>query len=55
MPEPTLDQMTLRDLFALFAFHARISNYRDWTLDELTEQAFTDADALLRAREVSHD
>lgn len=40
----------LRDLFAGMAFQSRIAKYNDWTLDSLAEQAYKDADALLKAR-----
>ena len=42
--------MTLRDYFAIRAFQARLAKYADWTLTELTEQSYADADALLAAR-----
>tara|TARA_R110002126_G_scaffold10830_1_gene49383 strand:+ start:634 stop:831 length:198 start_codon:yes stop_codon:yes gene_type:complete len=42
--------MTLRDYFAAKAFQVRLAKYDDWTLTELTEQAYLDADALLEAR-----
>ncbi len=41
----------LRDYFAAKAFQTRLAKYNDWTLDELTDQAYRDADALLKARE----
>lgn len=43
--------MTLRDYFAAKAFQTRLAKHSDWTLDELTKQAFYDADAMLKARE----
>lgn len=43
--------MTLRDYFAIRAFQTRLSKYNDWTLTELTEQAYQDADAMMKARE----
>ena len=43
--------MTLRDYFAIRAFQTRLAKYNDWTLDELTDQAYQDADAMLKARE----
>ena len=43
--------MTLRDYFAIRAFQTRLAKHSDWTLDELTEQAYMDADAMLKARE----
>jgi hypothetical protein len=42
--------MTLRDYFAIKAFQVRLAKYNDWTLTELTEQAYLDADAMLEAR-----
>ena len=42
--------MTLRDHFAGLAFQIRFAKYDDWTLTEMTEQAYRDADAMLRAR-----
>lgn len=42
--------MTLRDYFAIRAFQTRFAKYNDWTLDELTDQAYRDADAMLAAR-----
>ena len=41
----------LRDVFAGMAFQSRIAKYNDWSLDSLAEQAYKDADALLKARE----
>ena len=43
--------MTLRDYFAIRAFQTRLSKHHDWTLTELTEQAYQDADAMLKARQ----
>lgn len=43
--------MTLRDYFAIRAFQTRLAKHNDWTLDELTEQSYMDADAMLKARE----
>jgi hypothetical protein len=43
--------MTLRDYFAAKAFQARLEKYNDWTLDELSSQAYKDADAMLKARQ----
>lgn len=40
----------LRDVFAGMAFQSRLTKYNDWTLDSLAEQAYKDADALLKAR-----
>ena len=42
--------MFLRDYFAIRAFQTRLSKHHDWTLTELTEQAYQDADAMLKAR-----
>jgi hypothetical protein len=42
--------MTLRDYFAIRAFQTRLAKYNDWTLTELTEQAYRDADTMLKAR-----
>jgi hypothetical protein len=44
------DGMTLRDYFAIRAFQTRLAKYNDWTLDELTQQAYADADAMLKER-----
>lgn len=49
--EVTKEGMTLRDYFAIRAFQTRLAKYNDWTLDSLTEQAYLDADAMLKARE----
>ena len=46
----TMQGMTLRDYFAIRAFQTRLSKHHDWTLTELTEQAYQDADAMLKAR-----
>lgn len=43
--------MTLRDYFAAKAFQTRLEKYNDWTLDELSSQAYKDADAMLKARQ----
>lgn len=43
--------MNLRDYFAIRAFQTRLAKHSDWTLDELTEQAYMDANAMLKARE----
>jgi hypothetical protein len=45
-----LSGMTLRDYFAAKAFQVRLAKYDDWTLTELSYQAYLDADALLEAR-----
>ena len=45
------DGMTLRDYFAAKAFQSRLAKHNDWTLTELAEQAYGDADAMLAARE----
>jgi hypothetical protein len=42
--------MTLRDYFAIKSFQVRLAKYDDWTLTELTEQAYLDANAMLEAR-----
>lgn len=42
--------MTLRDYFAIRAFQTRLAKYNDWTLKEITDQAWRDADVMLRAR-----
>jgi hypothetical protein len=42
--------MTLRDHYAGLAFQIRFAKYDDWTLTEMTEQAYADADAMLKAR-----
>ena len=47
---PNETGMTLRDYFAIRAFQTRLEKYNDWTLDELTDQAYRDADAMLEAR-----
>lgn len=41
---------SLRDYFAARAFQSRLAKHNDWTLTELAEQAYSDADALLEAR-----
>lgn len=46
-----VDGMTLREYFAIRAFQTRLAKHSDWTLDELTEQAYMDANAMLKARE----
>jgi len=43
--------MTMRDHFAGLAFQIRFAKYNDWTLTEMTEQAYADADAMLKARD----
>ena len=48
-PTP-LTEITLRDYFAIKAFQMRLVKYHDWTLTELTEQAYLDADAMLKER-----
>ena len=45
------DGMTLRDYFAAKAFQSRLAKHNDWTLTELAEQAYSDADAMIAARE----
>ena len=45
-----LHGMTLRDYFAIRAFQARLAKHNDWTLTEITDQAWSDADAMLRRR-----
>jgi hypothetical protein len=54
MSEPKLDEMTMRDLFALFAMQAIIgrSDARfTTTLDFVSGKAYQYADAMLEARE----
>jgi hypothetical protein len=43
--------MTLRDYFAGLAFEMRFIASENWTLTEITQQAYADADAMLKARE----
>jgi len=43
--------MTLRDHFAGLSFGINLAQPNDWKLNELTEQAYMDADAMLKARE----
>jgi len=43
--------MTLLDYFAIRAFQTRLSKHHDWTLTELTEQSYRDADAMLKVRD----
>jgi len=43
--------MTLRDHFAGLSFGINLAQSTDWKLNELTEQAYMDADAMLKARE----
>lgn len=42
--------MSIRDYFAIRAFQARLAKYDDWTLTEIAQQAYSDADAMLEAR-----
>jgi hypothetical protein len=42
--------MTLRDYFAGLAFEKRFISSENWTLTEITRQAYADADAMLKAR-----
>ena len=42
--------MTLRDYFAAKSFQVRLAKHDDWTLTELAEQAYLDADAMMKAR-----
>ena len=45
--------MDLRDYFAGLAMQVRLTTKENnyWTLTEITEQAYMDADAMLKARE----
>jgi hypothetical protein len=43
--------MTLRDHFAGLAFEVRFISSENWTLTEITQQAYADADAMLKARD----
>jgi hypothetical protein len=43
--------MDLRDYFAAKAFQVRLTKNYAWTLTEITEQAYIDADQMLKARE----
>lgn len=43
--------MTLRDYYAGLAFEMRFIASENWTLTEITQQAYADADAMLKARE----
>jgi hypothetical protein len=42
--------MTLRDYYAGLAFEMRFITSENWTLTEITRQAYADADAMLAAR-----
>ena len=42
--------MTLRDYYAGLAFEMRFIASENWTLTEITQQAYADADAMLKAR-----
>jgi hypothetical protein len=42
--------MTLRDYYAGLAFEVRFIKSENWTLTEITQQAYADADAMLKAR-----
>jgi hypothetical protein len=42
--------LSIRDYFAIRAFQTRLAKHNDWTLTELTEQSYADADAMLKAR-----
>ena len=42
--------ISVRDYLAISAFQTRLAKYNDWTLDELTSQAYRDADSMLKAR-----
>ena len=42
--------VSVRDYFAIRAFQARLAKHNDWTLTEITDQAWSDADAMLRRR-----
>jgi hypothetical protein len=42
--------MSIRDYFAIRAFQTRLLKHNDWTLTELTEQAYRDGCAMLEAR-----
>jgi hypothetical protein len=43
--------MTLRDHYAGLSFGINLAKFDEWKLNELTEQAYIDADAMLKARE----
>jgi hypothetical protein len=43
--------MTLRDYYAGLAFEMRFIASENWTLTEITQQAYADADAMLKARD----
>jgi len=45
--------LTLRDYFAIRSFQTRLAKHQDWTLTELTDQAYIDADAMLDARKTA--
>jgi len=49
-PLLTVANMPIRDYFAIRAFQTRLAKYNEWTLTELTEQAYADADAMMKAR-----
>jgi hypothetical protein len=42
--------LSIRDYFAAKAFQSRLAKHNDWTLTELAEQAYSDADAMIAAR-----
>jgi hypothetical protein len=53
-PEPTLDQMTLRDLMAMFAVMGHLQEDHS-RADFVALAAYIMADAMIRARAVPHD
>lgn len=42
--------MTLRDYFAIRIFQSRVPINTAWTVQEIADQAYKDADAMLKAR-----
>lgn len=50
---PGIDQITLRDFFAVFAMQAYMQNevWRNETFEQAAKQSYAVADAMLKARE----
>jgi len=55
MDTPTLDQMTLRDLIAMFALQGHIASGTECAPGFRALFAYEMADAMIKAREVPHD
>jgi hypothetical protein len=43
-------RQTLLDQYAMAAFNARMQKHHDWTLTDIAEQSWRDANALMKAR-----